>query len=65
MKRTLLTVLLALATVPAIAQQPHTFSTEAGYFILDGKPLKVLSGELHYARIPREYCTPVSKWHRP
>ena len=57
MKRTLLTALLALATVPAIAQPPHTFSTEAGYFTLDGKPFKVLSGELHYARIPREY------WH--
>jgi Glycosyl hydrolases family 35 len=57
MKRTLLIALLALATIPAIAQQTHTFSTEAGYFTLDGKPFKVLSGEVHYARIPREY------WH--
>ncbi|HEY6374421.1 MAG TPA: beta-galactosidase [Edaphobacter sp.] len=57
MNRTLLTALLALAILPAIAQQPHTFSTEADHFTLDGKPFKVLSGELHYARIPREY------WH--
>jgi beta-galactosidase len=57
MKRALLAALLALATIPAIAQQSHTFSAEADHFTLDGKPFKVLSGELHYARIPREY------WH--
>jgi beta-galactosidase len=57
MKRTLLTAILALATFPAVAQPHHTFATEADHFTLDGKPFKVLSGELHYARIPREY------WH--
>jgi beta-galactosidase len=30
---------------------------EGDHFLLDGKPFKVLSGELHYARIPRDY------WH--
>ncbi|WP_245817786.1 glycoside hydrolase family 35 protein [Granulicella rosea] len=30
---------------------------EGDHFTLDGKPFKVMSGELHYARIPREY------WH--
>ena len=38
-------------------QQRHTFAVEADHFVLDGKPFKVISGELHYARIPREY------WH--
>src|SRR5216683_2360416 len=69
MNRTLPTLLtaclIALVTAPASpqlhAQQKtlttHTFSTEADHFTLDGKPFKVLSGELHYARIPREY------WH--
>ena len=57
MKRTLLTAILALATFPAFAQPHHTFATEADHFTLDGKPFKILSGELHYARIPREY------WH--
>ena len=57
MKRTLITAVLALATLPAIAQPHHTFATESDHFTLDGKPFKVLSGELHYARIPREY------WH--
>jgi beta-galactosidase len=62
MKRTLLTCALALAVLPAIAhaqakKPTHTFTTEGDHFTLDGKPFKILSGELHYARIPREY------WH--
>jgi len=57
MKRILLTAILAVATFPAFAQPHHTFATEADHFTLDGKPFKILSGELHYARIPREY------WH--
>src|SRR5215471_8034461 len=36
-------------------RRPQTFTIEGVHFSLDGKPFKVLSGELHYARIPREY----------
>ena len=36
-------------------RKPHVFAIEGDHFVLDGKPFKVLSGELHYARIPREY----------
>ena len=57
-------VLLSLtpACIMAVAQHavpvtPHTFAVEGDHFTLDGKPFKILSGELHYARIPREY------WH--
>lgn len=58
MLRTLLSCALALASLPALAQKPaHIFGVEGDHFVLDGKPFKVLSGELHYARIPREY------WH--
>ena len=65
MKRILHLCALALAALPGIApaqSQPlkpahHTFATEGDHFTLDDKPFKVLSGELHYARIPREY------WH--
>ena len=35
--------------------KPHSFTVDGDHFVLDGKPFKVLSGELHYARIPREY----------
>src|SRR6185437_10359705 len=33
----------------------HSFQIAKGAFLLDGKPLQIISGELHYARIPREY----------
>jgi beta-galactosidase len=33
----------------------HTFRVEGGKFLLDGKPFQIIAGEMHYARIPREY----------
>lgn len=33
----------------------HTFTIGRGAFLLDGKPLQIIAGEMHYARIPREY----------
>jgi beta-galactosidase len=33
----------------------HTFRVEDGKFLLDGKPFQIISGEMHYPRIPREY----------
>jgi len=33
----------------------HRFSVEGDHFVLDGKPFQIISGEIHYARIPREY----------
>jgi len=50
---TALAMSLCLATAPA--QQPHTFAVQGDHFVLDGKPIQVISGEIHYARIPREY----------
>ena len=66
MLRTILTCTLALSSLAAAAQTgpspvskppAHSFAVEGDHFTLDGKPFKVLSGELHYSRIPREY------WH--
>lgn len=34
---------------------PQTFEVGEGSFLLDGKPFVVKAGELHFARIPREY----------
>jgi beta-galactosidase len=41
----------------SLAQTPaaHHFAVENGRFMLDGKPFQVISGEMHYQRIPREY----------
>jgi beta-galactosidase len=33
----------------------HTFTLGDTDFLLDGKPLQMISGEMHYTRIPREY----------
>ena len=38
------------------ASEPsHTFGIAGDHFVLDGKPFQIISGEMHYARIPREY----------
>lgn len=38
------------------AQNPsHTFALGDSVFLLDGKPLQMISGEMHCTRIPREY----------
>jgi beta-galactosidase len=33
----------------------HTFGIQGDQFVLDGKPFQIISGEMHYARIPKEY----------
>jgi beta-galactosidase len=42
--------------------QAHTFKAENGHFTLDGKPFQVISGEMHYARIPRAYWRDRLRW---
>ncbi len=42
-------------TLGAQAQAKHTFALGDTDFLLDGKPLQMISGEMHCARIPREY----------
>ncbi|MGA3034465.1 MAG: beta-galactosidase family protein [Terracidiphilus sp.] len=45
--------------VPAAAQDspvhPQSFGVANGKFLLDGKPVQIISGEMHYPRIPRAY----------
>lgn len=40
---------------PSSKDAAHTFGWRGEQFLLDGKPFQILSGEMHYARIPREY----------
>ena len=49
----MLGVLLA-ASVNVRAQQRHSFVLGDSVFLLDGRPFQMISGELHYSRIPRE-----------
>ncbi|SHG44581.1 beta-galactosidase [Flavobacterium fluvii] len=37
------------------AQSKHTFSITGGNFVLDGNPIQIHSGEMHYSRIPQPY----------
>jgi beta-galactosidase len=50
-------LLLALSMAPAQqpASSPQTFAVQAGQFLLNGKPFRIIPGEMHYARIPRAY----------
>jgi len=57
LKKTLSLLLIALALLspkPAAAQAKHTFTLGDTQFLLDGKPFQMISGEMHYPRVPRE-----------
>lgn len=33
----------------------HVFATNQENFLMDGKPVKIISGEMHYPRVPRQH----------
>ena len=43
------------AVQSAPAKTTHTFDVNGSNFVLDGKPFQIISGEMHYPRIPRAY----------
>jgi beta-galactosidase len=45
----------ALIARAATAQGSTRLSADSARFLLDGRPFQIISGEMHYARIPREY----------
>jgi beta-galactosidase len=50
----LFSVLLAVTVTHAALAQPR-FRVEGDHFVLDGKRFQIISGEMHYPRVPREY----------
>lgn len=46
---------LASQSAPAETSPRHTVAVSNGHFVLDGKPVQLISGEMHYPRIPRPY----------
>jgi beta-galactosidase len=52
---TCLVTLLVLASHTNAQQPVHSFSLGDSAFLLDGKPLQMISGEMHCNRIPKEY----------
>lgn len=60
MKQTLTLALLLFLFLGVNAQnkktpQKHSFKIADGNFLLDGKPIRLHSGEMHYSRIPQPY----------
>lgn len=54
--RILCSLSLLFITMQGHAQTArHTFALGDSTFLLDGKPLQMISGEMHCARIPKEY----------
>ncbi|WP_426328921.1 glycoside hydrolase family 35 protein [Pedobacter sp. R-06] len=55
MKVKLLWLVAICFSLPAFGQQAkHTFKLGETAFLLDEKPFQIISGELHYPRVPRE-----------
>ncbi|MDU1889098.1 MAG: beta-galactosidase [Dysgonomonas sp.] len=51
-------LLLLLLTMVSCTEKPKKttdFKIADGQFVIDGKPVTIISGEMHYARIPHEY----------
>ena len=40
---------------PVSRKNSHTFEMDSVNFLLDGKPFQMISGEIHYARVPKKY----------
>ena len=38
-----------------MAQSKHQFEIKGGEFVFDGNAIKIYSGEMHFARVPKEY----------
>jgi beta-galactosidase len=56
-KTVLITTIVLVCSLTGAQQNSsvHRFGIEGEHFVLDGKPFQIISGEIHYARIPREY----------
>src|SRR5204862_4842673 len=53
-KRICILAAMSLASLLA-AFAAGNFTIESDHFLLEGKPFVIRSGEMHYARVPREY----------
>lgn len=54
-KKLIYLLLLALLPLGTVAQQKTSFEIKDGNFYRNGKATPILSGEMHYARIPHQY----------
>ena len=50
-----LVALVIVAFLPGLSGQGRNFRLGENDFLLNGKPFRIMAGEIHYQRIPREY----------
>ncbi|HEX7458020.1 MAG TPA: beta-galactosidase, partial [Ginsengibacter sp.] len=55
MKKIFFLTVFLLSIVNCFPQQKHSFEIKDGSFVYDGKPIQIHSGEMHFARVPKEY----------
>ena len=55
MKKLVCLVFFLIFLLDSFSQTKHVFSLGKSDFLLDGKPFQIISGEMHPARIPKEY----------
>ncbi len=55
MKRLFILLIVAFTGSVCFAQQKHSFQIKDGSFLYDGKSIQIHSGEMHFARVPKEY----------
>lgn len=53
--KNILVVLLTIFSIQISAAEKHQFSLGKEEFLLDGKPIQLISGEIHPSRVPRIY----------
>ncbi|GGI23607.1 glycoside hydrolase family 35 protein [Pedobacter mendelii] len=55
MKKNLILIICFCFALNGFSQQiKHTFELGKNNFLLDGKPFQIISGEIHYPRVPKE-----------
>lgn len=55
MRRVLIVLAIAFFSNLGVNAQEHHFEISNGSFKYDGQDIKIYSGEMHYARVPKEY----------
>jgi len=53
--RRALIAIIVLALLPGLAGQVRNFRLGENDFLLNGKPFRIMAGEIHFQRIPRDY----------
>ena len=63
MKKIIVSIFVLLfASSSLFSQDKHTFAYGDDSFLLNGKPFQIISGEMHFARVPQEYWKHRLKW---